>query len=789
MTSIDSVRLAVIAGICGVLLAGAAPDRAQAQTPPAGPCPAQQQNLIPVPEIKSVKGKLKATLKVVDGVRTVWGSGGDRQCYKQRMRFFEGFDSTYPRQWPAGQDPIPGPTLRARVGDLVELTFFNQVNPADFAGSLDHSAAGTFEACDKYTTTVVNNGNRNQYGLKGGSGTGIDQMPDCLHGSSTTNVHFHGTHTTPSTTGDNVLLFIRPSLRVHGQVLPSESTTHALLSEFFAKCEANTPSAAAPWPTKWSDMPQTWRTVQARLLLAYDHTASYAGHKPPLPPSMQLSPVNAREIAAGGWPQYQLGADPYCFPLPKYEGKMVMGQSPGTHWYHAHKHGSTALNVANGMTGAFIIEGDYDDALHRYYGANLGQKVLMIQQLSTSPFPLLNPLASNGPPGFARAQLSVNGRRNPVVTMKPGEVQMWRIINGAFRDAVEFTAFTNAPASATANPCDPNVPVPSKPPLWRQIAQDGVQFALANYTASNGQPNIAFNLAPANRADLLVQAPTQPGKYALCVVRNQALFVQSTPAANAASPGTVPRAASVLLTINVTGTGQAMAFIPAAQFPKQPYFLRDIPKSAVVNTRTLTFGAGNSTIDGKTFQDGQINQLVKLGNVEEWTIKNEANDKAHPFHIHINPFQIVELFEPNRPEAIDPNNPCYVNPSDPTTFKPCPSTQPHAPWVWWDTFAIPSGQQITLACTKLSDCPAPIQSYTKCPAAPPPPPPGATPPPPQPCTEFIPGWFKMRSRFVDFTGIYVLHCHILVHEDRGMMQIVEVSATPLKSKKMIYTHH
>jgi len=27
----------------------------------------------------------------------------------------------------------------------------------------------------------------------------------------------------------------------------------------------------------------------------------------------------------------------------------------------------------------------------------------------------------------------------------------------------------------------------------------------------------------------------------------------------------------------------------------------------------------------------------------------------------------------------------------------------------------------------------------------------------------------MRSRFVDYTGQYVMHCHILAHEDRGMM--------------------
>ena len=36
----------------------------------------------------------------------------------------------------------------------------------------------------------------------------------------------------------------------------------------------------------------------------------------------------------------------------------------------------------------------------------------------------------------------------------------------------------------------------------------------------------------------------------------------------------------------------------------------------------------------------------------------------------------------------------------------------------------------------------------------------------------------MRSRFVDYPGYYVLHCHILAHEDRGM--IATVSVTPSK---------
>jgi hypothetical protein len=49
----------------------------------------------------------------------------------------------------------------------------------------------------------------------------------------------------------------------------------------------------------------------------------------------------------------------------------------------------------------------------------------------------------------------------------------------------------------------------------------------------------------------------------------------------------------------------------------------------------------------------------------------------------------------------------------------------------------------------------------------------------------IPGYFKMRSRFVDYPGFYVLHCHILIHEDRGMMFSVEVTKAPA----MLMSHH
>ena len=80
---------------------------------------------------------------------------------------------------------------------------------------------------------------------------------------------------------------------------------------------------------------------------------------------------------------------------------------------------------------------------------------------------------------------------------------------------------------------------------------------------------------------------------------------------------------------------------------------------------------------------------------------------------------------------------------------PTPGTQsaPPAHLVWWDVFAIPSARVA-----------------------------GET---------VIPGYFKMRSRFVDYAGSYVLHCHILAHEDRGMMLQVDLAV----NEKVPLAHH
>jgi FtsP/CotA-like multicopper oxidase with cupredoxin domain len=235
---------------------------------------------------------------------------------------------------------------------------------------------------------------------------------------------------------------------------------------------------------------------------------------------------------------------------------------------------------------------------------------------------------------------------------------------------------------------------------------------------------------------------------------------------------------TTLMTIVLSGSGVAMPLLPA--MPQRPVFLTDIAAQEVTNRRSLTFstqgvasGRSQHTIaveDGppQKFNEKTRLKIDQLNTVEEWTLLNTTiGNIDHPFHIHINPFQVTEVFDPNAPVLDKSGHPvmvngktvplyifsgtprpdqCLLNPDKPETWKPCGQASPYPTGtnIWWDTFPIPA------ATTTTNSAGANVT---------------------------VPGYFKMRSRFVDYAGLYVLHCHILAHEDRGMMLMVELGAS------------
>ncbi|MBV8201801.1 MAG: multicopper oxidase domain-containing protein [Acidobacteria bacterium] len=670
----------------GIALTALLPSPAAAQ----GDCPAGPA-FTPVNEITSRDGKLQAVIKVLGGDRTVPVS-----TKPYTLRYFEGYSVVNPTQrWPVSRAAGPGPTLRGEIGDVVEITLLNQVNTGQFFGTLDSGEQGV--GCDQVTNASTNPVDKNWYPAD-------DVFPNCFHGSSSANLHFHGTHVTPSTTGDNILIAVRPNDKV------KEGDVGGWFQDVFQHCELG------EQPKKWDDLPEGWRDYQERLLREYDATAPYTGPgRTPsghgIPPPFRLWSLNEHAIDKGLWPQYYSGSYPYCFQLPRCPvdqpcpHPLEMGQAPGTHWYHSHKHGSTALNLFNGLGGAFIITDNspagYDGKLRAYYQNKLQEKVLVFQQITTvlnleSPASLPRQNFAPGPP-----KTLVNGQLVPTITMRPGEVQLWRMINATVQGTVNFT-FTTAGIN------------------FRQTAQDGVQLHWVNFEAQNRAPLTSVSLAPANRVDLLVQAPSTAGCY------------------------------TVKDLVNVAVTGDKidppMGF-PSVEsdYPALPKFLDDIDPSTIRLRREITYGSYQNptppnppggrtllqfTIDGKKFEDHVVNQMMLLDSAEEWTVYNADNLAGirHPFHIHVNPFQVVEVYDPAAKEQDRLRQ-----------FKERA--------VWWDTFPIPAP-----AVLSEKDCHSKWDKATgKC-----------------------AGYFKMRTRFVDFTGQYVQHCHILPHEDRGMMQLLEV---------------
>ena len=163
-------------------------------------------------------GKLRGTILLSNGLQRLYlgdtsPDGKTRWCLPQNVRQFRGIRAeaaTYRGEPPQGYpavvptpplqylDPVPGPTLRARLGDIVQLTFLNQTNPGVRWRSIDRGEGA--EGCDH---------NRDLDGNVLYPACVMCSRTTCFHGSSTGNIHFHGTHTNPGSTGDNIFIEVR----------------------------------------------------------------------------------------------------------------------------------------------------------------------------------------------------------------------------------------------------------------------------------------------------------------------------------------------------------------------------------------------------------------------------------------------------------------------------------------------------------------------------------------------------------------------------------------------------
>ena len=276
----------------------------------------------------------------------------------------------------------------------------------------------------------------------------------------------------------------------------------------------------------------------------------------------------------------------YDVPIPPF-------QPPGVYWYHAHIHGNTEEQIMGGLTGAIVVEG-IDDRIPQIKGLKENLIVFKDMTFDDSPDPVISKQ-------WHDRLTTINGLNDISLTSRPGETQLWRFANQAANLPTHFKLAGHK---------------------FRIISADGVPLNAIQETDT-------LNIGPANRFDVLVTASDKPGTYEFSAAKIPT------------GSGTTYSLNRHLGTLKVAGP--AVTEKLAAPLLPPPQDLRTLP---INERRQIVFTEDSDSakyfINGKLFDINRIDTRLPLGNVEEWTLRNDTDD-FHVFHIHQVHFQVTEI--------------------------------------------------------------------------------------------------------------------------------------------------
>jgi FtsP/CotA-like multicopper oxidase with cupredoxin domain len=322
--------------------------------------------------------------------------------------------------------------------------------------------------------------------------------------------------------------------------------------------------------------------------------------------------------------------------------------APGTYWYHAHLHGLTEEQVFSGLAGTLIVNG-LTDRLPPDLRL-VPQHLLALRDVQLQGTSILTKNINSDAP----TTRTVDGQVNPVIAAVPGQTTMLHI------------------GDMSAD-------------IWYRLELDGARFTV-----------LAEDANPLGVVETRDQLLVPPGKRFDVLVRwNRAgrYHLRTLPYSTGPAGDSYP--ARVLATFAVAGAPVAPVPMPTTMGPRP-----DLGADPIAVHRNVVFSENNKGffINGRMFDPHHVTFSPKLGTTEEWTIHN-ATEEEHPFHIHVNDFQVMSI----------------------------------------------NGKKVDAASLR-DTVPLPVG-----------------------------GTVVVRMRFTQFLGRYVFHCHILAHEDGGMMAIVDVT--------------
>jgi FtsP/CotA-like multicopper oxidase with cupredoxin domain len=517
-----------------------------------------------------------------------------------------------------------------------------------------------------------------------------------------------------------------------------------------------------------------------------------------------------------------------------YEINIPSDHPAGTFWYHAHRHGSTAMQVASGASGMLIIRGnrpytaptqanphppqaDIDTVLHDAAGTPFTEQLFLLQQIPYACFS--NPpnqqggpwqqiftikglynINSNDPTGPANAPwvcpkpdptnyasigvienfslqmfsasiwdtngrfTAVNGVVQPTITLKAGEIQRWRFVHAGIHDTINLqvvratsTAQNKnlmASSALVGNRLQQKTAVQSvcaanKDTLVPQfeIAVDGLTRTRIEKIGDGGD-NASNFMQPGYRSDVLLVFPSD-GDY--CLLDQAAPPSERFNPTSGKGGGLGPSVPQLLAYVHVRGgkavTGDLQKYVETALYAANPTlpapirqklergdltpwapFIELAPPSAGATPQQAVFAINfpKFQVNNTSYDPNVVNITRQVNTTDDWLLTSE--DEPHIYHIHVNPFEVIDVRRINPDKTIgesifDKDGHCKKDlPADPLQNEYCSMYH-----VFRDTIFVEGGYQV-----------------------------------------------RIRTYYDRYIGEYVLHCHILDHEDAGMMLNVQI---------------